>query len=312
MTDRPAIRLLVLGWGYSARHGAACLKGDLAGLAATARHPDKAARLAADGIAAIDLSAADADARLAAACAAATHVLVSAGPSEAGDPFLARLAPALAESARAGRLAWIGYLSTVGVYGNANGGFVDETVPAAPASERTRWRVAAEEAWAALGRECGVPVAVLRLAGIYGPGRNAFVNLDRGTARRIVKPGQMFNRIHVADIGRAIAAAARTRLDGILNVTDDEPSPPQDPIVGAAALMGIEPPPEIPFETATFTPMALSFWGESKRVGNARLHALVGDLLYPTWREGLGSLWRDATWAGDPQDREDASPKFRR
>jgi nucleoside-diphosphate-sugar epimerase len=308
----PDIDLLVLGWGYSARHGAACLGPRLRSLSATARERAKAERLAASGLAAIDLSAPDAETGLAAAVARASHVLVSAGPSETGDPFLPRLAPALTAAAAAGRLAWIGYLSTVGVYGNADGGFVDEDTPAEPASERTRWRIAAETAWSELGAGLAVPVAVLRLAGIYGPGRNAFVNLAKGTARRVIKPGQMFNRIHVEDIGRAIAAAAETRLAGLLNVSDDEPAPPQLPIEFAAHLMGVEPPPEIPFEAADFTPMARSFWGESKRVGNARLRALVGPLRHPTYREGLTALWRGGAWAGDPQDREDASPRFRR
>lgn len=308
----PTLDLLVLGWGYSARHGAAALEGDLRSLVTTARDPAKADRLAATGLDVVRLAEPQADARLAAAVARASHILVSAGPSEAGDPFLARLEPAIRAAAAAGTLRWIGYLSTVGVYGNADGGPVDETTVPVPASDRTRWRIAAEGAWAALGKEVDVPVAVLRLAGIYGPGRNAFVNLEKGTARRIIKPGQMFNRIRVEDIGRAIAASAKARFDGILNVSDDEPAPPQLPIELAAQLMGVEPPPEIPFDAATFTPMALSFWGESKRVGNARLRSLIGDLTYPTYREGLTQLWEADTWRGDPQDQEDASPKFRR
>lgn len=309
MTIPPDIDLLVLGWGYSARHGAACLRPRLASLAATARETAKAERLRDAGIVAIDLSAGDADARLADAAARASHVLVSAAPGEAGDPFLARLAPGLAAN---GRLRWIGYLSTVGVYGDADGGPVDETTPPRPASDRTRRRVEAEAAWTAFATAHGVAVAILRLAGIYGPGRNAFVNLAKGTARRVIKPGQMFNRIHVEDIGRAIAAAAVARFDGIVNVSDDEPAPPQLPIEFAARLMGVEPPPEIPFEAADFTPMAASFWGESKRVANARLHELIGALVHPTYREGLTALWTTATWAGDPLDREDASPRFRR
>lgn len=311
MTE-PSIDLLVLGWGYSARHGAARLKPTLASLAVTARESAKADRLAAAGLEVIRLDRADADARLAAAVARASHVLVSAGPSEAGDPFLHRLDAAVRAAAAAGTLRWIGYLSTVGVYGNADGGLVDEDTPPEPASDRTRWRIAAENGWRALGAEIGVPVAVLRLAGIYGPGRNAFVNLTRGTARRIVKPGQMFNRIRVEDIGRAIAAAATVCRDGVVNVSDDEPAPPQLPIEFAAARMGIAPPPEVPYDEAEFSPLARSFWGESKRVGNARLHALIGELDFPTYREGLADLWDAGTWAGDPQDREDASPKFRR
>lgn len=308
----PAIDLLVLGWGYSARHGAARLADDLAATTVTAREPDKADRLAAAGLGVIRLFEADAEARLAEAVGRATHILASAGPSEAGDPFRDRLAPAIRAAGAAGTLKWIGYLSTVGVYGNADGGLVDETTPPEPASERTRWRIAAEADWTVLGAEAGVPVAILRLAGIYGPGRNAFVNLDRGIARRVIKPGQMFNRIRVEDIGRAIAAAARARFAGLLNVSDDEPAPPQTPIEFAAELMGIAPPPEVPYDEAEFSPLARSFWGESKRVDNARLRALVGDLLYPTWREGLRQLWETDAWRGDPQDQEDASPKFRR
>ncbi|NLH81036.1 MAG: NAD-dependent epimerase/dehydratase family protein, partial [Phyllobacteriaceae bacterium] len=220
MTNTPDIDLLVLGWGYSARHGAARLQPRLASLTTTARERAKAERLGAAGIAAIDLSAEGAAARLAAAAARAIHVLVSAAPGEAGDPFLPDLAPALAAAAADGRLRWIGYLSTVGVYGDADGGAVDETTPPRPASDRTRRRVEAEAAWADFGRAHGVAVAILRLAGIYGPGRNAFVNLAEGRARRVIKPGQMFNRIHVEDIGRAIAAAAATGFDGILDVSD--------------------------------------------------------------------------------------------
>ncbi|TBW36429.1 NAD(P)-dependent oxidoreductase [Siculibacillus lacustris] len=309
---RSRLDLLVLGYGYSARHAVAELRPDLTALTVTARAPAKAARLAANGLAVIALGEPDADAALAAAVARASHILVSAGPSADGDPFLLCCAAPLAAAAAAGTLEWIGYLSTVGVYGDAAGGLVDETTPAAPASERTRWRVAAESAWAALGHTAGVPVALLRLAGIYGPGRNAFVALERGTARRIVKPGQMFNRIHVADLGRAAAAAARLRFDGILNVCDDQPSPPDLPILHAAELMGVAPPPAIPFETAEFSPMARSFWSENKRVSNARLRGLGVTLAHPTWRSGLDDLWRSDTWRGSPEDQDDASPKFKR
>jgi nucleoside-diphosphate-sugar epimerase len=313
MTD-PTFSLLALGYGYSARHGIAALGLAPSAVAVTARAPDKAERLAAAGFHVVPLFEADADARLAAAASRAARVLASAAPAEGPDPFLDRIASGLAASAAAGRLAWIGYLSTVGVYGDAGGGLVDETTPPAPTSERTRARVAAEAGWTALGRSLGVPVALLRLGGIYGPGRNPFVALDRGTARRVVKPGQMFNRIRVEDIGRAIAAAAETRFDGVLNVVDDEPTPPEVPLVFAAALKGMEPPPEVAFAEIepTLSPLARSFWGESKRVGNARLHALLGDLSWPTHREGLAGLWRDGDWAGSAEDREDASPKFRR
>jgi len=198
------------------------------------------------------------------------------------------------------------FTSSTSVYAQTDGTTVTEESPAEPPRETGRLLRQAEDLALARGG------TVARLAGIYGPGRNAFVNLDKGTARRIIKPGQMFNRIRVEDIGRAIAAAARTRLDGPLNVTDDEPAPPQLPIEWAARLMGIEPPPEVPYDEAEFSPLARSFWGESKQVGNARLRSLIGDLAYPTYREGLTQLWKTDTWRGDPQDREDASPKFRR
>jgi nucleoside-diphosphate-sugar epimerase len=308
------IRLLVLGHGYSARYGVAALGLPPAAVSVTARGPEKAARLAALGFAVVPLAAEDAGARLAAAAAAATHVLASAPPTGDGDPFLDRLRSGLAAGAAAGRLAWIGHLSTVGVYGDAGGGGVDETTPPAPCSDRSRRRLAVETAWSDLGAALGVPVALLRLAGIYGPGRNPFVALARGTARRIVRPGQLFNRIGVEDIGRAIAAAAAARLGGPLDVADDEPTAPEVPLLFAAGLMGIEPPPEIPWETAEpgLSPLARSFWGESKRVGNARLHRLVGDLSWPTYREGLTDLWRSGNWVGSDEDRDDAGPGLRR
>ena len=201
----------------------------------------------------------------------------------------------------------------MGVYGDRQGGAVDETTPPAPASDRTRWRVAAEAGWSSLGAVAGVPVALLRLAGIYGPGRNAFVNLDRGTARRVIRPGQVFNRIHVEDIAGITAAAARAGMGGVFNVSDDEPAPPQDPISFAAALMGLPPLPDIPFEAAEMGPMAASFWSENKRVRNPRLAADLGfRLAYPTYREGLTALWRQDQWRGGEEDRDEASPRFQR
>jgi len=188
------------------------------------------------------------------------------------------------------------YLSTIGVYGDHDGGWIDESTPAQPAAERSRERLAAERAWQALAAARKSAVAILRLAGIYGPGQNALVNVREGRARRIVKPGQVFNRIHVADIAQAIDAALSRRADGIFNLADDEPSAPGDPIVFAAGLLGVAPPPEIPFAQAatTMTPMALSFYGESKRVRNDRLKSVLGvTLRYPTYREGLRALYAE-------------------
>ncbi|MEJ1159634.1 NAD(P)-dependent oxidoreductase [Prosthecomicrobium sp. N25] len=305
--------LLALGLGYSARHAVDRLRPGCATLTGTTRDPAKAVRSGERGIGSIPYDGTAPSAALAEAIASATHILASAGPDRDGDPFLRHHAGDLARAAASGRLRWIGYYSTVGVYGDTGGAWVDDETPPAPASERTRWRVDAERAWTAVGEAGSVPVALLRLAGIYGPGRNAFLNLANGTAKRVVRPGQVFNRIHVEDIAAVTAAAALGAVGGPVNVADDEPAPPQDPIAFAAGLMGIEPPPEVPFDEAELSPMARTFWGENKRVGNRRLREDLGvRLAYPTYREGLTALWTSGTWAGGPEDREEASPRFKR
>lgn len=226
---------------------------------------------------------------LAAATRAATHVLISPAPTGEGDPVLAVHADDLAA---APHLQWIGYLSTVGVYGDAGGAWVDETTACKPTSERSRRRVAAENQWLEFAARTGRRVQIFRLAGIYGPGRSAIDNLRDGSARRIIKPGQVFNRIHVDDIARVLAAA----MDGkgrhtVYNVTDDEPCPPQDVVAFAAGLIGMEVPPDIPFETADLSPMGRSFYGENKRVSNARLHEdFPGALQLRTYREGMAAV----------------------
>jgi nucleoside-diphosphate-sugar epimerase len=185
-------------------------------------------------------------------------------------------------------------LSTVGVYGDHGGAWVDEESTPQPDSDRGRERLAVEHAWQKFGQRSRAAVAILRLAGIYGPGRNAFVQIARGDARRIVKPGQVFNRIHVGDIAQAIDAAFARAAAGIFNVADDEPSPAGDPIVFAAQLLGLEPPPEIAFAEAapSMSPMGLSFWQECRRVRNGKLKRELGvSLLYPTYREGLRALF---------------------
>ncbi len=194
------------------------------------------------------------------------------------------------------RLEWVGYLSTVGVYGDHGGAWVTEDTPLNPVSQRSLERVEAENAWLEHGAQHDIPVAVLRLAGIYGPGRNAFRNLAEGTARRVIKPNQVFNRIRVEDIGAASAFLAKRGVSGIFNVTDDEPAPPQDVVQEAARLMGVEPPPEIPFETADMSPMARSFYGENKRVSNARLRQAGFDPEFPNYRVSLAQLWTSGTW----------------
>jgi len=220
---------------------------------------------------------------------AATHVILSIPPDERGDPAL-NLHRADLDAAP--NLEWIGYFSTVGVYGDFSGEWIDETAPTRPLNTRSRQRVAAEQAWRDYAEARGVPLFIERLAGIYGPGRSAFDKLREGTARRIVKPGQVFNRIHVDDIGRITALAALQTLSGTYNLADTEPAPPQDLVTYAAGRMGVAPPAEEPFETAPMTEMARSFYSDNKRVSSKRLLAALNTTLaYPTYREGLDAIW---------------------
>ena len=221
--------------------------------------------------------------------AGTTHALISIPPDLEGDMVLRHFREDLAALPD---LAWVGYLSTVGVYGDWQGQWVDETSPTRPISERSLRRVQAERAWLDFGKAAGKRVEVFRLAGIYGPGRSVIDTLRAGTARRIVKPGQVFNRIHVDDVARVLAAAIdKDAGHSIYNVSDDEPAPPQDVVAYAAELLGLPVPPEIAYETAGLAGLAASFWAESKRVGNARIKADLGvELMYPTYREGLRAL----------------------
>ena len=279
------MNLFVFGLGYSARHFVAGLEGaKVAGTTRDALNPKRALEnvelLAFDGV--------NAGPSIEARLAQSDVLLVSIPPSEDGDPVLPRFAPALAAT----RWRAIVYLSTVGVYGDHGGAWVDEQSPLRPSFARNRVRVEVEQTWLKLGRDVGAPVRILRLAGIYGPGRNALVNLTEGRARRIVKPGQVFNRIHVADIAQAIRLAIAAGGESqIWNVADNEPAPPQDVIAFAAALLGRPAPPDQPFETAELAPMARSFYADNKRVSNAKLKQALGfKPLYPTYREGLGAL----------------------
>lgn len=234
-----------------------------------------------------------------------THLIVSVAPEEAGDPVLNAARAKIVADMPA--LAWIGYLSTVGVYGDHGGGWVDESAECRPGSKRSVMRVAAEQDWLKLGQDIRRPVAALRLSGIYGPGRNALVNLDNGSARRLVKPDQVFNRIHCDDIAGALWHLAESNRGGIFNVTDDEPAPPQDVVTYAAALMGVEPPPEIPFETAQLSPMARSFYGENKRVANTAIKAAGYRFRFPDYRAAFDHMWASGDW----RDGEARSPMKR-
>jgi nucleoside-diphosphate-sugar epimerase len=218
-----------------------------------------------------------------------THLLVAIPPDATGCPVHDVHG---ADVVAAAGLRWIGYLSSTNVYGDRGGGWVDEATPLAPSGERGRRRAAAEAAWLALGRSSGIPVQVFRLAAIYGPGRSAIDALRAGTARRIVKQGQVFSRIHVADLAAVLAASmARPRPGAIYNVCDDEPAPPDEVVGYAAALLGMPPPPLEDFAAAALSPMARSFFDDSKRVSNRRIKDELGvTLRYPSYRDGLRSL----------------------
>ncbi|SKA07966.1 SDR family oxidoreductase [Consotaella salsifontis] len=284
-------RLFVFGCGFSASRVVERVRKRVCICGVTVRSEERVEALAESGHQAYRFAGETVDAGIAPALEDTSLLLVSVPPDASGDPVLQAFATTILE--KMPNLTWIGYLSTVGVYGDHGGAWVDEETPPHPVSRRSVERLHAEEAWQKLAQRRGVPLAILRLSGIYGPGRNAFVNLANGTARRLVKAGQVFNRIHVEDIAGAVDFLSRQRLGGVFNVTDDEPAPPQDVVEWAARLAGVEPPPEIDFETAELSPMARSFYGEIKRVSNARLKAAGYAFAYPTYREGLAALAGD-------------------
>lgn len=298
--------LLCLGFGYCAQHYVADFGARFSRIVGTTRTAESAAAIQAHAfggrhIETMVFDGTRAQPELVAAVADADALLISAAPDERGDPVLAMLGDALPQTPRLGAIV---YLSTIGVYGDHGGEWVDEATTPSPITARSRQRVEAENVWQAFGARRGAPVAILRLAGIYGPGRNVLINVAYGNARRVAKPGQVFNRIHVADIAQAIDAAFAQAADGIFNLADDEPTPGGDPIVFAAELLGMAPPPEVPFKEAakTMTPMAQSFYGESKRVRNERLKRVLGvRLRYPSYREGLLALFE----AGDGRAADD-------
>jgi nucleoside-diphosphate-sugar epimerase len=288
--------LICFGLGYSARHFVENFGEKFDRIVGTVRDTERAAELNAqpsERLKALIFDGNSATPELWSAIAEVDAALVSVPPDENSDPVLRACGDVLAH---AQRLRSVVYLSTIGVYGDSGGAWVDEATPPQPGAARSRERLAAEQAWLDFGARRGIAVAILRLAGIYGPGQNALAQIARGSARRVVKPGQVFNRIHVGDIAQAIDGAFTRRASGIFNVADDEPTPPADPIVFAAQLMGVEPPPAIPFAQAapTMSPMALSFWQECRRVKNDKLKRELGiSLRYPTYREGLRALFEE-------------------
>ncbi|NBJ10075.1 SDR family oxidoreductase [Microvirga arsenatis] len=285
------MNLFVFGLGYTALQFIAHHRTQCESIAGTVRSVEKAGILEKSGVRAFRFDGAAYDPRILDCLSQADALLISVPPSGGTDPVLTHFSDAIAS---APKLRWVGYLSTVGVYGNADGAWVDETTPPNPATARARSRIAAEQEWLALGDKAAFAVQIFRLAGIYGPGRNALLKVADGTAKRVVKPGQVFNRIHTEDIAQVLwASIERPSRNAIYNVADDEPGPPQDVIAYAAELLGCEPPPEISFEEAEQTPMARSFYEDNKRVRNTRIKTDLGvTLRYPTFRHGLRALHR--------------------
>lgn len=282
------MNLVIIGMGFTASYYAADHASAFTRLTGTRRAPGLE-RLGRVELLPFDGAAETCDPRLLVALAEADALLVSAGPDAQGDPALRLLAEKIAA---APKLEKIVYLSTIGVYGDHGGDWIDETAATEPANRRSQQRLASEAAWSELAKMSAKEIYILRLSGIYGPGRNVLVKLREGTAKRLVKPGQVFNRIHVEDISTAIDACLTTQAPGgIYNITDDEPAPPQDVVLYAAKELGVEPPPEQDFDAAQLTPMARSFYGENKRVSNRRMKDLLAfDLAYPTFREGIAAL----------------------
>jgi nucleoside-diphosphate-sugar epimerase len=290
MAARIMSRLFCFGLGYTALALAQALAAEGWQIAGTTRDPDKQALLAREGFEVWRFGRDQLLEQAERALAGTTHVLSSIAPDEQGDPVLGRHAHDLL---RCASIVWAGYLGTTGVYGDRGGDWVSEADPVAPTMPRTLRRARAEGHWLA----SGLPVHLFRLAGIYGPGpgRNALSAARAGTARRIVKPGQIFCRIHVDDIVQVLRASmARPNPGAIYNVADDEPAPPQDVVTFACALLGIQPPPETPFDQAELSPIARSFYSDSRRIANARIKEELGvKLRYPTYREGLRALLDD-------------------
>lgn len=276
-------KLISFGHGYSAQALARRLPASDWDITGTTRQAARAEGFRQSNVAPVIWPGGD----LTPALKQATHLLISTAPDQNGDPVLAAHGDLIREIAP--DLTWVGYLSTTGVYGDHRGEWVDETTPLTPSTRRGQWRQQAEAAWQSIP---GLPLHIFRLAGIYGPGRGPFAKVRAGTARRIIKPNQVFSRIHVDDIAQVVAASINAPNPGaIYNVCDDDPAPPEDVIAHAAQLLGLPVPPAEAFDAAQMTPMARSFYAESKRVRNDRIKSDLGvTLLYPDYRTGLAAL----------------------
>lgn len=278
--------LLSFGHGYSATALSHLLLGKGWSIIGTTRNPRKTGILREQGITPLIWPGDNIEPTL----AQATHLLISTAPNENGDPVLASFRDEITTAAP--HIKWIGYLSTTGVYGDHKGDWVDENTPLSPTTKRGRLRVAAEQEWQEFAKKQSLTLQIFRLAGIYGPDRGPFAKVRNGTARRIIKPGQVFSRIHVDDIAQTLAASiANPNPGGIYNLCDDNPAPPEDVIAYAANLLGLPTPPAIPYDQAEMTPMARSFYAESKKVRNDRIKSELGiTLKYPDYKSGLRAL----------------------
>jgi len=285
----PTSRLFCFGLGYSAQVLARQLRAEGWAIAGTRRGgnagPEVAQLFAFDGTRPLAANALD----------GVTHLLISIPPDAQGDPVLRICGAELIR--RTGQFVWVGYLSTTGVYGNRDGDVVDETSDLRPNPGRSTWRAGAEAQWSQLQLEHGLPVQIFRLAGIYGPGRNALLTVRAGKAQRIDAPGHLFSRIHVDDIATVLRASmAQPNPGAIYNVCDDEPAESAEVIGYACELAGIAPPPLVPLAEAALSPMAQSFYQDRRRVDNSRIKRELGvKLAYPSYREGLQALWADLT-----------------
>lgn len=286
--------LFIFGYGFSSTAIAVACGDQFDQIVGTTRGPEKFLKLEEGGIKPTVFDGEKLTQETQEKLEFATHVLVSIAPNENGDRVLNACREVLAKNQN---LKWIGYLSTVGVYGHHHGDWVNEESECRPVSKRSVERMAAEKAWLDFSTKHNIPLAIFRLSGIYGPGRNAFMNIEKGNARRLVKKDQVFNRIHRDDIGTAVSCAVKMTASGIFNITDDEPAPPQDVVTLAHELIGKIPPKEIDFETADLTPMARSFYGENKRVSNAKSKQVLGmEYNWPNYRVSLKRMFNEDDW----------------
>jgi len=282
---------LVIGAGFSGLRIAqlACKAGSVT---ATRRSAESLIALDKAGIRGVVLNEHSQPEELQEALSTVTHLVICAGPArtEPLDDSVLRLFTH--EALRLPQLQWVAYLSTIGVYGNHDGNWVNESTPCSSTQVRSRMRREAELGWQARALHWQVPISVLRLSGIYGPGRNAIIDALNGRARMLIKPGQVFNRIHVDDLAAATVKAAELKYNGVLNITDDVPAAPQEVITFAHTLVGKAAPVAVDFDTAEISDMARSFYNENKRVRNSLSKtALQFEYRYPDYKSGLQSVF---------------------